>query len=94
MRNMARMHIKNCEGPYSSTEHAIGHWLETPTAVGIGLNADDSLRLLAPHGVGDLLAGRVRPTPNGQRKIEEYRARVAAKNWPARWPRVQVEGLI
>lgn len=94
VRNMARMHIKNREPAYSSTEHAIGHWLETPTAVGIGLTADDSLYLLAPHGVADLLAGRVRPTPNGQRKIDEYRARVAAKNWPARWPRVTVEGLI
>lgn len=90
---MARMHIKNREAPYSSTEHAIGHWLETPTAVGIALTAGDRLRLVAPHGVSDLLAGRVRPTPNGQRKIEEYRARVAAKNWPARWPGVQVEGL-
>jgi len=93
VRNMARMHIKNREAPYSSTEHAISHWLETPTAVGIGLNADDSLRLLAPHGAGDLLAGRVRPTPNGQRKIREYRARVTAKDWPARWTRVIVEGL-
>jgi hypothetical protein len=93
VRNMARMHIKNREVPYSSTEHAVSHWLETPTAVGIALDPDDSLRLVAPHGVSDLLAGRVRPTPNGQRKIEEYRARVAAKNWPARWPRVQVEGL-
>jgi hypothetical protein len=62
--------------------------------VGIGLNADNSLRLVAPHGVSDLLTGRVRPTPNGQRKIEEYRARVAAKDWPARWPRIQVERLI
>jgi len=94
VRNMARMHIKNREAAYSSIEDAVGHWLETPTAVGIGVNADDSLRLVAPHGVSDLLAGRVRPTPNGQRKIGEYRARVAAKNWPARWPGVQVEGLI
>ncbi len=93
VRNMARMHLKNREAPYRSIEHAIGHWLETPTAVGIGMAADDSLYLLAPHGVSDLLAGRVRPTPNGQRKIDEYRARVAAKNWPARWPRIQVEGL-
>lgn len=93
VRNMARMHIKNREAAYSSTEHAIGHWLETPTAVAIRLDADGHLTLLAPHGVEDLLAGRVRPTPNGQRKIIEYRARVAPKAWPTRWPKVVVEGL-
>lgn len=93
VRNMARMHIKNREAAYHSTEHAIGHWLETPTAVGIRLEPAGSLTLLAPHGVADLLAGRVRPTPNGRRKIAEYRARVAPKAWPSRWPRVRVEGL-
>lgn len=93
VRNMARMHIENREAAYQNTEDAIGHWLETPTAVGIGMNDDESLRLLAPHGLDDLVAGRVRPTPNGWRKIEEYRLRVASKNWPARWPRVSVEGL-
>jgi len=93
VRNMARMHLKNREAAYHDTEHAIGHWLETPTAVGIRLEADGHLTLLAPHGVADLLAGRVRPTPNGQRKIAEYRARVAPKAWPARWPKVVVEGL-
>jgi hypothetical protein len=93
VRNMARMHIKNREPAYRDTAHAISQWLETPTAIGISLTADDQLRLVAPHGVEDLLAGRVRPTPNGQRKIKEYRARVAQKNWPLRWPRVQVEGL-
>ena len=93
VRNMARMHIKNREAPYCDTSDAIGHWLETPTAVAVTLAPDDSLRLIAPHGVDDLLAGRVRPTPAGRRKIGEYRARVAQKAWPARWPRIRIEEL-
>ena len=91
VRNMARMHIRNREAPYRDTADAIGHWLETPTAVAVTLMQDGSLRLIAPHGVEDLLAGRIRPTPSGRRKIEEYRARVAQKAWPVRWPKVYVE---
>lgn len=93
VRNMARMHLKNRDAPYRDTTHAIGHWLETPTAVAVTMDDDGTLRLLAPHGVADLLAGRVHPTPSGWRKIEEYRARVTAKSWPSRWPKVVVKGL-
>lgn len=93
VRNMARMHIKNREAPYRDIADAIAHWLETPTAVAVSMAPDESLRLIAPHGVADLLAGRVRPTPNGRRKIGEYRARVAGKAGPARWPHLRVEDL-
>lgn len=91
VRNMARMHMKNREAPYRDTADAIGHWLETPTAVAVSLAPDESLRLIAPHGVEDLLAGRIRPTPAGRSKIEEYRARLTQKDWPAHWPRVRVD---
>jgi len=91
VRNMARMHLKNRDTPYRDTGHAIGHWLETPTAVAVRLLDSGALELLAPHGVADLLAGRVRPTPAGLRKPAEYRARVASKDWPSRWPRVRIE---
>lgn len=90
---MARMHSQNGEAPYQNTEHTIGHWLETPTAVGVGRNADETLRILAPHGVDDLLAGRVKPTPSGWRRISEYRLRVQSKNWTSRWPCITIEGL-
>lgn len=93
VRNMARMHLKNRDEPYRDIADAIGHWLETPTAVAVTMGADGALQLLAPHGVADLLAGRVRPTPSGQRRIADYRARVMAKDWPSRWPKIVVEGL-
>ncbi len=89
--NQARMHIDNDDAPYGSTENALRHWLETPTCIALRLEADDSLTVLAPHGLGDLFAMVVRPTPNGRRKLDLYRRRIAAKNWPALWPRLRIE---
>jgi uncharacterized protein len=88
--NQARMHIDNEEAPYASTEDALRHWLETPTAVAVGLSADDRIELLAPWGLDDLFTMTVRPTPSGRGKMEIYRRRVAAKNWRATWPPLRI----
>ena len=57
----------------------------------VRLEADGRLTLLAPYGLEDLMALRVRPTLSGQRRAAAYQARMAAKNWPATWPRVVIE---
>lgn len=93
VRNQARMHAGNGDLPYRDTEDAIAHWLETATAVALRLEADGDLTVIAPHGLADLMAMRVRPTLAGQRRIAAYHARMAAKNWAATWPRVVVESL-
>jgi uncharacterized protein len=89
--NQARMHLENGDRPYASTADALWFWLETPTCVAVRLEPDETVTVLAPHGLGDLFGLRVRPTPNGRDKLEAYRARIRAKNWPARWPRVKIE---
>ena len=94
LRNQARMHLRNGDRPYGGTEDALGFWLETPTAVAVRLEADGHLTVLAPFGLSDLMDMVGRPTPAGLAKIDQYRARMAAKNWPATWPRVTVEGLV
>lgn len=91
--NQARVHVENGDPPYSSTEDALRCWLETPTAVAVRLEADNSLTLLAPHGLGDLFALTVRPTPRGHERIDAYRRRMAAKNFRALWPEVRIDGL-
>jgi hypothetical protein len=48
---------------FSSTEDGIRHWLHTATAVGIKVDDDDEISVLAPYGLSDLFAGIVRPTP-------------------------------
>lgn len=93
MCNQARMHLGNGDAPYRDTQDAVAHWLETPTAVAVRLLADGAITLLAPYGLADLMAMRVRPTPAGQRRIAAYRQRMAMKDWPAIWPGVVVEGL-
>ena len=92
-RNQARMHRRNGDRPYRDTLDALSFWLETPTAVAVRLEADDQLTVLAPFGLSDLLAMMARPTPAGRAKIEHYRDRMVAKNWPATWPEVTLEGL-
>jgi hypothetical protein len=88
--NQARMHIDNEEAPYASTEDALRHWLETPTAVAVRLEANDRLEIVAPWGLDDLFTMTVRPTPSGRSKLGVFRRRVAEKRWAETWPPVRV----
>ena len=90
--NQARMHLYNDDPPYRDTSEALANWLETATAVALRLDAAGRLALLAPHGLEDLFALRVRPTPRARAaKLEAYRERVKRKKWQERWPRLTVE---
>jgi hypothetical protein len=89
VRNQARMHMRNGDEPYCDTADAIGHWLETPTAVALPL-ARGGESLMAPFGIDDLLNLCVRPTPAGVRRGEAYRARLREKRWHRRWPMVRI----
>jgi hypothetical protein len=88
VRNQARMHVWKNLPQHSSTSDAMIYWLETPTAVGVRLEADDSLTVIAPLGVDDLVNLRCRPTEYGRTRRHEYDARVAAKRWRELWPKV------
>ncbi len=48
---------------FTSTEHAILHWLHTATATGVQLSDDDRITVYAPFGLSDLFSGIVRTTP-------------------------------
>jgi hypothetical protein len=93
VRNQARMHVRNGDGAYADTEDALRYWLESATCVAVRLEADDRLKVIAPFGLDDLLALRSGPTARGRERYETYLARMRAKNWPARWPKVRVDGL-
>ncbi len=93
VRNQARMHVRNADRPYRSTEDAMGFWLETATCVAVRLDHRDRVDIIAPFGLADLVAMRGAPTATGLKKIEQYVDRMRAKNWPATWPMVRVEGL-
>lgn len=90
-RNQARMHDHNGDRPYTSTEDALCHWLETVSAVGIRMTETGELERLAPFGFDDVFELTVRPTPHARNlRPTAYRTRMAGKNWPAIWPGVTV----
>ncbi len=91
VKNQARMHLRNDDPPYHDTTEALANWLEIPTCVAVRLEHDDSITMLAPHGIEDLLARHVRPTPAGLRKPDQYGKRMQSKNWCALWPGLVVE---
>lgn len=96
VKNQARMALRNGDTPYRSAAHALEHWCETPTAVGIGLNTMDGIEIIAPLGLDDLFNLIVRPTPFARahpNKLAQYRERMAKKNWSRQWPRLRVLGL-
>lgn len=89
VRNQARMHVWKNLPPHRDTCDSMTYWLETVTAVGVRLEADDSLTILAPLGTDDLLNLRCRPTEFGRTRRDEYEARIASKRWRELWPKVQ-----
>jgi len=78
--------------PLQSLEDAIATWPEFATSVGVSLDADDQIQVIAPHGLDDLFAMRVQRNPR-RVSVETYRARVQEKRYKERWPRVTVLAL-
>jgi hypothetical protein len=76
--------------PLASLEEGVATWPEFATCVGVWLNEDESLGVVAPHGLDDLFALRVRHNPL-RASVATYRQRVAAKRFGERWPRLSIE---
>lgn len=93
VRNQARMHLRKGHEPFTSTFDAMRYWLETPTCVALRLETSGTLTVLAPYGLEDLFARRIRPTAAGHQHPDDYMARVMAKRWHERWPGVVIERL-
>jgi hypothetical protein len=89
VRNQARMHVWKQLPQHKSTSDSMIYWLETVTAVGVRLEADDTLTVIAPLGIDDLLNLRCRPTAYGRTRRDEYDERVTSKRWRELWPKVQ-----
>lgn len=94
VRNQARMHERNQDRPYEGTADALRFWLETPTAVAVRLESDDTISVLAPLGLDDLFGLVVRPTPETRKRADKmaaYHKRLATKGWAEIWPGLRVE---
>ena len=75
--------------PLPSLRDAVASWPEYATCVGLCLKQDDSIEVIAPHGLDDLFNCVVRRNP-ARVSIETYRQRVEQKKYASRWPRVTV----
>ena len=93
VRNQARVHLW-FEGkfgepytPLTNTAEAISRFVTTAFAVGVRLEPDDRMTIVAPFGLEDLFALRLRPNPlrktNGFARTAEAVLR--------RWPELTVE---
>jgi hypothetical protein len=89
VRNQARMHVPKDLPQHRDTADSMIYWLETVTAVGVRLEADDGLTVIAPLGIDDLVNLRCQPTAFGRTRRHEYEARIAAKRWRTLWPKVR-----
>lgn len=90
VKNQARMHQRNGNSPYLSTENALRYWPETATAVAVRVEGNN-IDVIAPWGLADLFELRLRPTLSFEReKFEIFRQRVATKQWMKRYPGLQL----
>jgi hypothetical protein len=73
-----------------SLEDGVATWPEYATCVGVRLNGDGTLAVIAPHGLDDLFALRVRHN-DVRAGAEVYRQRVLGKRFAERWPRLSID---
>ena len=89
VKNQARMHIRNEDNPYSSTENAMAHWPETATAIGIRIDFNNDIVLTAPYGVDDLFGLKVRQSPLFKDR-SYFLERIMGKKWLSTWPNLKL----
>ncbi len=92
VRNQARVHLwfeakfGEAYAPLVDTTEALGRFVCPLFSVGVRLEVGGQLTILAPFGLEDLFAMRLRPNPN---RVTAGFARTAA-SVTARWPEVTV----
>jgi hypothetical protein len=89
VKNQARMHIKNGDRPYKSSEDAIRHWPETVTAIGVRLEENNRISFISPFGLEDLFECKIRKSPFF-RSESSFQARLEKKKWPEIWPNLVI----
>lgn len=75
--------------PLKSLEDAVASWPEFATSVGLTLLADNTIEVIAPHGLDDLFSITVRRNPS-RVSVETYHQRIIQKRYSDRWPKVTI----
>ncbi len=82
-------HFGHSVRPLRDLNEAVASWPEFATSVGISIDHHGVLEVLAPLGLDDLFAMRIRRNP-ARVSIETFRSRIASKQYTVRWPSVVV----
>jgi len=90
VKNQARMHSRHGHRRYAGCLAAMRYWPETATAVAVRLLSDETIEVLAPFGLADLLGMIVRPAPAAGFHI--VLKRMQSKGWLRRWPALSIIG--
>jgi uncharacterized protein len=91
VKNQARMaKIDHFHREYTSTKDAISHWPETATAIGVRLDKNDNIELVAPYGTDDLFSLTLRMTPDFPDGREYFLKRIEKKQWLTKWPKLKI----
>ena len=90
--NLAHIHKRYDQKPFSDSTHAISFWPEIPTCVGVRLDlTDEKLAFTAPYGWREIFNLEVKPTTGNQVPLGVYQGRIAKKQWHKIWPKLQIE---
>lgn len=93
IENFAFSHIDNNDAPYSVLDDGLSKQLMTIMSIGVTLDSNGRLKLIAPLGIKDLTNCVVRPTPivyNHPERILLITEKIEAKHWRKKWPLLQV----
>ena len=74
--------------PFRSCAEGVATFPETASCVGVRLQDDGDMLVVAPHGLDDLFACVCRHNPT-RVPAGFYEQRVAEKDWRSRWPRMR-----
>jgi len=89
VRNQARMHLNHGHSPYHHTAHAIAHWVELPTCVGVRLENNNHLTICAPFGLRHNWSLEVAINPDFPQP-EVFVERVTKKQWLTIWHNLEL----
>lgn len=93
--NQATIHLWHCRtqgisiAPHRSVADGLATWPETATAVGVRLTVEGDIEVLAPLGLADLFALRLRHNA-AQAGFDVFSRRVESKRWLQRWPELRI----
>lgn len=83
-------HLGQVVPALGSLEEGVATWPEFATCVGVNLDAEESIGVVAPHGLEDLFALRVRHNPL-RASVSTYQQRIESKRFGARWPLLSID---